>query len=332
MNKKVLFLAATFLVMAHVLSACGMGLFKPKIALVLARGGLGDKAFNDGANAGLQKAASELGAEIKTFEYQGNDKDQIALLRQIAQGSYDPIIAIGAENVVPIDAVSKEYPRLKFVLIDARSAGENVTSVVFNEMHGDFLAGALAALISPNGRVGYLGGADVSVIRRIEFGFSQGVKYVNPNAEINARFISDKNDFSGFAKPDVAKRLTTRMYESGDEIIYAAAGGSGLGAIEAAQMLGKLIITTGSDQRWLAPEAVVTSRTKNMDDAVFSVIQQFMTGQLQPGTVTLDYQTGGIGLAPISEALVSAETLAKFEQIRADLEAGKITVQPYIEP
>src|SRR3954470_18747595 len=177
MNKKVFFLGVMLLGMALVFSACGTGLFKPKVALVLARGGLGDKAFNDSANAGLQKAASELGAETKTFEFQGNDKDETELLRQIAQQSYDPIIAIGAENSAAVNAVAAEYPKLNFVLIDSTATGDNVTSVVFSELDGDFLAGALAALMSPSGKIGYLGGADVPVINRIGFGFAQGVKY-----------------------------------------------------------------------------------------------------------------------------------------------------------
>src|SRR5262249_3470948 len=154
--------------------------------------------------------------------------------------------------------------------------GKNVSSMVFSELEGDFLAGALAALLSPSGKIGYMGGAEVTVIRRIEFGFIQGVKYVNPKAQVDSRFIGGPDDFSGFAKPDVGKRLGTRMYAGGSEIIYVAAGGSGLGAIEAANEAGKPIITTGSDQRWLAPNVVVTSRTKNMDGAVFSAVQKFI--------------------------------------------------------
>ncbi|MGC1374706.1 MAG: BMP family ABC transporter substrate-binding protein [Anaerolineales bacterium] len=330
MTKKVLSGGVILLAMALVLSSCRAGLFKPKVALLLARGGLGDKAFNDSANAGLQRAAGELGAETKNFDFQGNDNDQITLLRQIAQQGYDPIIAVGSENVVAVNTVATEYPKLNFVVIDASGKGKNITSVIFNELEGDFLVGALAALLSPHGKIGYLGGAEVTVIHRIEFGFKQGVKYVNPKAKVDAHYIGGQNDFSGFARPDVGKRLTIRLYyEDGDEIVYAAAGGSDLGAIDAAKEAGKPIITTGSDQRWIAPDVVVTSRTKNMDDAVFLVIQQFIQGSLQPGTITLDYKSGGIGLMPISGKLASAETLAKFEKIRSDLEAGKIFIQPY---
>ncbi len=328
MNKKRFSLIAMLSILAFMLAACAPAPAQPKVALMLARGGLGDKAFNDGANAGLQKAADELGAEIKTFEYQDGDA-QLDALRQAAKDGYNPIIALGSENAKAISTVAAEFPKLSFVIIDTTAQGDNVTSVTFSELEGDFLAGALTALLSPNGKIGYLGGADVTVIRRIEFGFKQGVAYVNPQAEVNSQFIGGKDDFSGFAKPDVAKELTTQMYTDGNEIVYAAAGGSGLGAIEAALAAGKPIITTGSDQRWIAPEVVVTSRTKNMDAAVFNIIQQFTQGTLKPGTITLDYRSGGIGLAPLSETLVSAEIKAQFEQIRADLEAGKIKIQPF---
>src|SRR5258706_2603469 len=287
MNKKLFPLFAILLALALILSACGAAVSKPKVAVMLARGGLDDKAFNDSANIGLQKAASELGAETKTFNYQDGDAE-LGAIRQAAKEGYTPIVALVSKNAIAVRAAAAEYSKLNFVIIDTTAQGANVTSVTFSELEGDFLAGALAALLSPNGKIGYLGGADVLVIRRIEFGFKQGVAYVNPQAQVDSQLIGGKDDFSGFAKPDVARQLTGDMYAGGDEIVYAAAGGSGLGATHAAKAAGKPIITTGSDQRWLAPSVVVTSRTKNMDDAVFTVIQQFTQGKLQPGTIMLD--------------------------------------------
>jgi len=328
MNRKFFPLLAALLVLTTIFSACGPAQVRPKVALMLARGGLGDKAFNDSANAGLQKAAGDLGAETRTFVYQDGDP-QLQTIRQAAKDGYNPIIALGSENSKAITTVAAEYPKTSFAIIDTTATGANVTSVTFVETQGDFLAGALAALLSPNGKIGYLGGADVTVIRRIQFGFQQGVAYVNPQARVDAQLIAGKDDFSGFAKPDIARQMTAAMYAAGDDLVYAAAGGSGLGAIDAAKAAGKPIITTGSDQRWIAPQVVVTSRTKNMDAAVYSLIQQFAQGKLQPGTIILDYKSGGIGLAPLSDALVPAAIKAKFEQIRTDLDAGKITVQPY---
>jgi len=191
------------------------------------------------------------------------------------------------------------------------------------------MAGALSALLSQSGKVGFLGGADVTVIRRIEFGWKQGVQYVNPQAEILSEYIGGKDDFSGFSKPEVGQSLTEQMYTQGAELVYAAAGKSALGAITAAQTQKKLIITTGSDQRWIAPEVVVTSRTKNMHYVVFTLMQELQSGTLQPGVQELDYKSGGISLAPLEGALVPADVLTKFREIQSDVESGKIKVEPY---
>ena len=146
-------------ILTMLLSACGSNTAKPKVALMLARGGLGDKAFNDSANEGLQKAAQELNAEVTTFDY-AEDRVE-ANIRQAAEDGYSLIIGLGSENSQAIATVAKEFPETKFAIIDATAEGDNVTSVTFSELEGDFLAGALSALMSENGKVGYLGGADV---------------------------------------------------------------------------------------------------------------------------------------------------------------------------
>jgi basic membrane protein A len=324
-RKTLLFLVVTSLI-ALAVSACAPAA-KPKVALMLARGGLGDKAFNDSANEGLKKAAQDLGADVMTFDYQQDAQEQN--VRAAAEAGYGLVIGLGSENSAAIAAVAAEFPETRFAIVDATAEGANVTSVPFSELEGDFLAGALAALLSADGKVGYLGGADVTVIRRIQFGFEQGVKYTNPNAELVVKYIAGKDDFSGFAKPDEAKTIAAQMYADGVSVVYAAAGGSTLGAIDAAKSANRLIVTTGSDQRWIAPEVVVTSRTKNMNQAVFQLIQAFAQGKLSAGVLQQDYKSGGIGLAPLAENLVPAEILSQFEKIRSDLEAGKIELNPY---
>jgi basic membrane protein A len=294
---------------------------------MLARGGLGDKAFKDSANEGLKKAAQDLGADVMTFDYQQDAQEQN--VRAAAEAGYGLVIGLGSENSAAIAIVAAEFPETRFAIVDATAEGANVASVTFSELEGDFLAGALSALLSADGKVGYLGGADVTVIRRIQFGFEQGVKYANPNAELVVKYIAGKDDFSGFAKPDEAKVIAAQMYADGVSVVYAAAGGSTLGAIDAAKSANRLIVTTGSDQRWIAPEVVVTSRTKNMNQAVFQLIQAFAQGKLSAGVLQQDYKSGGIGLAPLAENLVPAEILSQFEKIRSDLEAGKIELNPY---
>ena len=324
--KKVL---SVLFILTILLSACGNATAKPKVALMLARGGLGDKAFNDSANEGLQKAAQELNAEVATFDYAEDSVE--ANVRQAAEDGYTLIIGLGSENSQAISTVAKEFPETKFAIIDATAEGDNVTSVTFSELEGDFLAGALSALMSDNGKVGYLGGVDVLVIRRIQFGFEQGVHYVNPDAEIVVQYIGGKDDFSGFAKPDEAKHIADQMYADDVDIIYAAAGGSTLGAIEAAESVGKPIVTTGSDQRYLAPSVVLTSRTKNMNEAVFMLVQKLVGGSLQNGTVQLDYKSGGIGLAPLAD-FVPASVSEAFGFVKADIENGAIKVEPFVAP
>lgn len=316
---------SVFVAISLLLVACG-STSKPKVALFLARGGLGDKAFNDNANEGLQKAAQELNAEVTTFDFQQDTQD--ANLRKAAQDGYSLIIALGSENAQAVEAVAAEFPETKFAIIDTTVEGANITSVTFSELEGDFLAGVLAALMSENGKVAYLGGADVLVIRRIHFGFEQGVKYVDPQAEIDVQYIGGVDDFSGFAKPDEANTIAAQMYADGADVIYAAAGGSTLGAIDAAKTAGLPIVTTGSDQRYLAPEVIATSRTKNMNQAVYMLIEMFTQGTLQSGTTQLDYKSGGIGIAPLAD-FVPDSVSSEFDSIRKDLESGKITVQPF---
>ena len=323
--RKVFTVLSIVAAMSLLLVACD-GESKPKVALFLARGGLGDKAFNDDANAGLQKAAQDLGVDVTIFDFQQESQD--ANIRKAAQSGYGLIIALGSENSQTIQTVSEEFPETKFAIIDATVDGLNVTSVTFSELEGDFLAGALAALLSENGKVGYLGGADVLVIRRIQFGFEQGVKYVNPDAEIVVQYIGGVDDFSGFAKPDDANKIATQMYADGVDAIYAAAGGSTLGAIDAASSAGLPIVTTGSDQRYLATEVIATSRTKNMNQTVYMLIEMFMQGKLQSGTIQLDYKSGGIGIAPLAD-FVPDSVINEFDSIRKDVESGKIIVQPF---
>jgi basic membrane protein A len=303
------------------------------VAMALAVGDLGDRAFNDSAYAGLQRAQRELGARIRVAPFRGAER-QAETLRELAQERPALVVAIGGDNVAALQTVAAEYPDQRFAIVDAAVEAPNVTSIVFRELEGDFLAGALTALLSPGGTVGFLGGADVPVIRRIEHGWTQGVRYVNPEARILVEYISGENDFSGFARPDRGRELTAALFEQGAAVVYTPAGRSALGAIEAAQAAGRLVITTGTDQRWIAPEAVATSRTKNMDAAVFTIIAELAAGELQPGLRQLDLLSGGVGLAPLDgdlgdgrrHELIPLAIRARLGTIRDELIAGHITV------
>lgn len=307
-----------------------------RVGLVLATGDLGDQAFNDSAYAGLQEAQRNLGLRFVVRPWRGAEL-QADNLREMARERPDLIIAIGAENAGPLQQVAAEFPAQKFAIIDYAIDAPNVTSVVFRELEGDFLAGALTALLSQNGTVGFLGGVDIEVIRRIEHGWRQGVYYINPDAQILSQYITGEGDFSGFRNPERGKELASTMFEQGADVVYTPAGGSARGAIEAAQQHQRLVITTGADQRWIAPDTVVTSRTKNMDRAVDSLVTELLNGTLQSGRRELDLTTDGVGLAPLDGSglaadqtpLVSPQVRDEIAEIQQNLKAGRITVEAY---
>jgi basic membrane protein A len=300
------------------------------VALALAVGDLGDRAFNDSAYAGLQRAQRELGVRFQIAPFRDQQR-QPDTLRELAQARPDLIIALGFDNADAVTTVAAEYPGQAFAIVDAAVEAPNVSSIIFRELEGDFLAGALTALLSPGGTVGFLGGADVLVIRRIEHGWRQGVQYASPGATILTEFISTGGDRSGFGRPDLGKSITARMFAQGAEVVYTPAGGSALGAIKAAEEAGGLVITTGTDQRWIAPAAVAASRTKNMGTAVFSLAQDVVAGTLTPGaTRQLDLFSGGVGLTPLDGSpRIPPEVRARMATIEAELRAGRIPLTEY---
>lgn len=301
------------------------------VGVAIGRGGLGDRAFNDSANQGLQRAQKEFGIRVRTTDFKEGE-EQVTNLRTLAGEKPEIIILWGQEYSAALKKIAPEFPDQRFAIVDAQVDAPNVSSIVFRELEGDFLAGALTALLSSRGKVGFLGGADIQIIRRIEHGWTQGVKKINPKAKILTEFTGGKNDFTGFTKPELGMQLTTKLYEAGAEVVYAAAGATALGAIEAAKAQKRLIITTGTDQRSLAPEVVVTSRVKNMDVAVYTLLQELQAATLQPGVRSLDLKAGGVSLALLDSPLISPTIRQKLENLKKDLESGKLKVQEYQAP
>ncbi len=324
-------LAAILLVLAALFAgACGdsEGPDRPRIAILLARGGLGDRSFNDSAAAAAVHIRKEAGGSAEVVLFKDTVDGQLANARVVAGGDFDLIVGLGAENVAAITALAKEFPEQRFAIVDAAVTAPNVTSVVFNELEGDFLAGALSALLAHGEPVAFIGGADVAVIRRIEAGWRQGVLFVDPKAAIDSVLLAGRDDFRGFTNPEGARTAASGLYADGAKVIYVAAGGSALGAIEAADRLDGIMITTGSDQRHLAPGNVVTSRTKNVDAAILGLVENVKAGTLAAGPRTLDYRNGGIGLAAIKGKGVTAEVLLRLRQIERGILSGDIIVEP----
>lgn len=298
------------------------------VCLALGAGELGDRSFNDSAYLGLKKANRELGMGFHILEYMGKDKQTANLIRA-SQMSYDLIVAIGYENSEPIKKVARIFPDRKYAVIDVMVNEPNVASIVFRELEGDFLAGALCALLSHNGKIGFLGGAAVPVVRRIEDGWKQGVRYINPQAVIISRYAGNATDYKAFNDPDAGYRLASGIFDEKVEILYAAAGRTGLGAIRAASEKKRLIITTSQDQRWIAPEAVITSRIKNVGQAVYLLIKELDSGSLRTGVRELDMRSGAIALAPFDHPKINRAVKRQISKLKESLLKGRIKLMEY---
>ncbi|MEI8032526.1 MAG: BMP family ABC transporter substrate-binding protein [Chlorobiaceae bacterium] len=306
---------------------------KLQVGLVFDVGGRGDKSFNDSAYNGLEMAKKQHGINFIYVEPQGEGAEREAALRQMAS---DPdvalVIGVGLLFSDDITAVAREFPSKKFVCIDYISKPgveipPNLQGVVFEEKKGSFLAGALAGLVTKTNMVGFIGGMESSVIKKFETGFTLGVRSVNPNARVISSYIGMTG--SAFANPLKGKELALGQFAKGADIIYQAAGSSGLGVIEAARESRKLVICTDRDQESEAPGFVLSSMTKAVDRAVLKTVESVLDGSFKGGAVAV------FGLADRytdyvyndrNAALLGKKTRERLEDIRKKIVEGKIIV------
>jgi len=293
------------------------------VGLLMGVGGLGDQSFNDSAYLGLQTAQREYGVKFETDTW-GMLNQNLATLRRWADASFDLIIALSFGHVPAITQVSTERPEGKFAIVDAAVEAPNVWSASFREYEGDFVVGALAALVTRTQRVGFVGGGATPTVRRIEAGYAQGVSYINPN-------ISILSDYVGvFDDPIRGRLLAETQYASGADVIFQAAGRCGLGAIEAAKTFGRYIVSTGADHSELAPHNVLTSRVKRVDNAVYDVVEAVVQGHFEGGVVkSYGFAEYGLSMAPFREEvadIVTPEIQSYLKRILEDVASGKIAV------
>lgn len=307
-----------------------------KAAIAYDIGGRGDQSFNDAAYAGLKKAEDELGvkgAEAEPSEGEG-DADKVQRLTALARAGNNPVIGVGFAYAPAIEKVAKAYPKTTFGLIDDTSkTGPNIANLVFNEEQGSYLAGVAAAKASKTGTVGFIGGVEVPLIKKFEAGFAQGVKDTNPKAKVLVQYLTQPPNFDGFSKPDLGKAAAEGQLDKGADVIYAAAGLAGSGAIEAASAAGKWAIGVDSDQYnqpGLASykDAILTSVTKDVSDSVFNVIKSVQDGKPQSGEVRYGLATDGVALADSNPKYKQmTDLIAAVDKAKKDIIDGKITVK-----
>ncbi|HWR00978.1 MAG TPA: BMP family ABC transporter substrate-binding protein [Chlorobaculum sp.] len=302
-----------------------------KVGLVFDVGGRGDKSFNDAAYNGVELARKNLGIRFDYIEPQGEGADREAALRQMAS---DPdtklIIGVGLLFTEDITAIAKEFPDKKFACIDynpqpGAQIPSNLSGIVFEEKKGSFLAGALAALKSNTGTVGFIGGMDSNIIRKFESGFAEGARYVKPDIKVISGFIGMTG--SAFNDPAKGKELALGQYSRGADIIYQASGASGMGVIEAARETGKLVICTDMDQEYLAPGRVLTSMTKAVDKAVLATVDDAINKRFQGGkqrVFGLDGRYTDYVYNNRNSSLIDKSSHERVEKIRNGILSGEI--------
>ena len=242
----------------------------------------------------------------------------------------DMVITSGFEVRKPLTQAAETYPATQFVLLDVVAhPAENVASVIFAQHEGSFVVGALAAKVTKTKKIGFIGGVDVDVIKSFLQGFKEGITYIDPSIELLVEYCSLTPDFSGFGAPDTGSRIASRMYADGVDIIYAVAGGSGTGVIQAAKEQQKYVIGVDSNQDYMAPGFVLTSMMKRLDVAVFDICEKYISGEhLGNTTYEYSYKNGGVSITPMefTRKKIPAGVLDEIHQIERQIAEDNIVV------
>ena len=276
-----------------------------KIGLAYDVGGRGDRSFNDSAARGADKAEKEFGGSIKelTAKTSDTEADREQRLTDLASAGYNPIVAVGFSYASSVDKVAKQFPKVNFGLIDSVATAPNVDSITFTEEQGSYLAGVAAALKTKKDHVGFIGGVDTPLIKKFGAGYVQGVKDTNPKVKVDVQYLTHGSDLSGFSSPDKGKEAASGMLDNGADVIYAAAGSSGNGSIEAVNgVKGAWAIGVDSDQYNIPGLAkykasILTSMVKNVDVGVYDFIKSVHDGKPLTGNQVYSLAKGGVGLA-----------------------------------
>ena len=299
-----------------------------RVGLILDKGGKDDKSFNAAGYEGVNRAKKELGIQFKYVEAM-DDAGIESTMRSFAQKKFDIIVAIGFAMADPMKKVAPLFPDSKFAIVDAEVPGANVRSLLFEEHQGSYLMGAIAAIASKAGAIGFLGGMDVPLIRRFQMGYEAGAKKVNPKIKIITNYIGVTSE--AWNNPAKGKELALSQFNQGADVIFAAAGASNYGLFDAAQDKKKLAIGVDSNQNWVKPGFVLTSMLKRIDLAVFDAIKDTKEKKFLGGVRRFGLADHGVDYAldKYNEKIFTPEMKKRADQIKAEIISGKIQVPDY---
>ncbi|MBD1556489.1 BMP family ABC transporter substrate-binding protein [Vibrio sp. S9_S30] len=300
--------------------------FKPSV--IFDMGGKFDKSFNQAAYNGAEAFKKDTGITYGEFEITNEAQREQAMLR-LAQRGHNPIVAVGFQQAPIVEKVAKQFPKTNFVIIDSVVDLPNVRSVVFKEHEGSFLVGALAAMKSESKTVGFIGGMDIPLIRKFACGYEQGAKYINKDTKVVQNMTGSTP--AAWNNPTKGAELAKSQFDQGVDVVYAAAGGTGVGVYQAAADEKKYAIGVDSNQNHLHPGVMLTSMVKRVDVAVKDAFMDAYAGKFTSGMQSLGLKEEGVAWAldEYNSSLITAEMAGKVEQIRDDIISGKVVVHDY---
>ncbi|MDB5392543.1 MAG: tmpC [Rhodospirillales bacterium] len=299
------------------------GTFMPAVTYDI--GGKYDKSFNEAAWQGAERFKADSGIAYREFEITSPVQREQAL-RALCRRGVSIIVAIGFNQSEAVTTVCREFPDAKFTIADAIAKGPNVQSVVMREEEGSYLVGMLAAMASTGGRIGFIGGIDIPLIRRFKAGYRAGALSINPAIETVENMVGDTP--TAWSDPTRGAELARAQFGRGVDVVFAAAGASGLGIYQAAKDLGKLAIGVDSNQNGIHPGTMLTSMVKHVDKVVYDSFSTARAGTWQPGVQSLGLAEGGVdwALDDNNRALITSEMEQSVRAATAEIVAGRIRV------
>ncbi|HVU33633.1 MAG TPA: BMP family ABC transporter substrate-binding protein [Opitutaceae bacterium] len=327
MNLRCLFIGSLAAIAASTTAAAAG--FMP--AIVYDIGGKFDRSFNQSASVGAERFKKETGIGIREFEIR-NPAEREQVMTQLARRGATIIVAIGFTQASAVEHVAKEFPHVEFTLVDAVVNLPNVQSVIFREQESSFLCGMAAAMASKTGKVGFVGGMDIPLIRKFALGYVAGVHYVNPQAEVIENMTGTTP--AAWDDPTKGAELARSQFGRGADVVFHAAGATGMGVLQAATDEGKLGIGCDSNQDYLHPGHVLTSAVKRVDVAVFKAFTAAKAGTWKPGEVVLGLAEEGVdySLDEYNRSVLTPAMETRLNEAKAAIIAGKIKVPEYRAP
>lgn len=296
-------------------------------AIIFDLGGKFDKSFNESAYEGAERWAAETGGTYRDVELT-SDAQREQALRRFAESGYNPVVMAGFSFATALETVAKDFPDTKFAIIDMVVDAPNVRSIVFSEHEGSYVVGVAAALAAKGDTVSFVGGMDIPLISRFACGYAQGFKSVKPDGNVIVNMTGTTP--AAWNDPVKGGELTRAQKSAGSEVVFAAAGGTGLGVLQTAKDEGMLAIGVDSNQNYLQPGTVLTSMVKRVDNAVYDAFTQGT--DLEVGFNVMGLANDGVGAAmdDNNAPLMTPEITAAMEDAKAKIIAGEIVVHDYM--